>query len=123
MKSRNMDILIRLEELGFLILTVFLFSQLPYPWWLFPLLLVIPDISILGYMINDLIGAYVYNFMHHKGIAVLFYLAGVLTASTLLALVGLILFAHSSLDRLLGMGLRHRKGFKETHLGPLGGKR
>ena len=122
MKSRNMEILIRLEELGFLILTVFLFSQLPYPWWLFPLLLFIPDISILGYMINEVVGAYIYNFMHHRGIAVLIYVAGVILANTLLALIGLVLFAHSSLDRLLGMGLKHRGGFRETHLGPLGRK-
>ena len=122
MKSRNMDILIRLEELGFLVLTVYLFSQLPYPWWLYPLLLFLPDISILGYMANEVVGAYIYNFLHHRGIAVLFYVGGLLTVNPLLALIGLILFAHSSLDRLLGMGLRHRKGFKETHLGPLGKK-
>ena len=123
MKSKNMDVLIRLEELGFLILTVFLFSQLPYPWWLYPLLLFIPDISILGYMVNEVTGAYVYNFMHHRGIAVLIYLGGIIISNALLALIGLILFAHSSLDRLLGMGLRHRKGFRETHLGPLGDKK
>ncbi len=122
MKSRSMSLLLRLEELGFFILTIYLFTLLPYPWWLYPLLLFVPDISILGYMINSTTGAYLYNFIHHRGISMILYAAGMLLGTYLMALVGLILFAHSSLDRVFGYGLKHTEGFHETHLGRIGKK-
>ena len=115
-----MENLIRLEEVGLFALTIYLFSMLGYVWWLFPLLLFIPDISILGYMRSDVTGAYIYNFLHHRGIAILLYLAGVFSSIPVLALIGLILFAHSSLDRIFGYGMKHTTGFKHTHLGRIG---
>jgi hypothetical protein len=122
MKSRSMDLLLRMEELGLFILTIYLFSLLPFPWWVYPLLLFIPDISILGYMINAETGAYLYNFIHHRGIAVILYICGILLASPYIALAGLIIFAHSSMDRVFGYGLKHPSGFKDTHLGTIGEK-
>lgn len=122
MKSRSMNILLRLEELGFFLITIYLFTLLPYPWWVYPLLLFLPDISIMGYMVNSVTGAYLYNFIHHRGIALILYLSGMLLAAPLMALAGLILFAHSSLDRVFGYGLKHRRGFHETHLGKIGRK-
>lgn len=35
-------------------------------------------------------------------------------------LAGAILFAHSSLDRILGYGLKHFDSFRNTHLGTIG---
>merc|ERR1711879_547716 len=104
MKSRNMNNLLRLEELGFFGATIYLFTLLPYPWWVYPLLLFIPDISIMGYMINSVTGAYLYNFIHHRGIALILYICGMLLGRPLIALAGLMLFAHSSLDRVFGYG-------------------
>ena len=120
MESRRMDYLIKLEEAGFFILTIYLFSLLEFPWWLFPLLLFLPDISILGYMASEVTGAYIYNFLHHRGIAILLYVTGILIGQPILALAGLIIFAHSSLDRVFGYGLKHTLGFKHTHLGHIG---
>jgi len=120
MKSRSMNILLRLEEAGFFILTIYLFTLLPYPWWVYPLLLFIPDISILGYMINPVAGSYLYNFIHHRGIALVLYVCGLVLSRPLPALFGLMLFAHSSLDRMFGYGLRHPTGFRDTHLGRIG---
>jgi hypothetical protein len=115
-----MDNLIKLEEVGFFILTIYLFSLLKYPWWLFPLVLFLPDVSILGYMASDITGAYIYNLLHHRGIAVIVYLAGILMVQPVMALVGLVIFAHSSLDRIFGYGMKHTSGFKDTHLGKIG---
>ncbi len=120
MKHHTMDNLIKLEEVGLFILTIYLFSLLKYPWWLFPLVLFLPDVSILGYMASDITGAYIYNFLHHRGIAVIVYLAGILTSQPVMALIGLIIFAHSSLDRIFGYGMKHTSGFKDTHLGKIG---
>jgi hypothetical protein len=115
-----MENLLRLEEVGLFALTIYLFSLLEYSWWLFPLLLFVPDISILGYMRSDVTGAYIYNFLHHRGIAILLYLTGVLLGAPVLALIGLVIFAHSSLDRIFGYGMKHTTGFRDTHLGNIG---
>ncbi len=39
-----------------------------------------------------------------------------------LQLIGLVLLAHSSFDRVFGYGLKFADSFKNTHLGPIGGK-
>jgi hypothetical protein len=69
-----MNKLIKLEELGMLGLGIFLFSQLPYAWWWFIVLLLTPDIGMIGYLINPKIGAMTYNLLHHKLIAIAIYL-------------------------------------------------
>lgn len=38
----------------------------------------------------------------------------------LLQLAGVILLGHSSLDRVLGYGLKHADSFQNTHLGVIG---
>jgi len=35
-------------------------------------------------------------------------------------LIGIILFSHASMDRIMGYGLKYDKGFKYTHLGEIG---
>ena len=101
-----MKILIQLEELAFVVLSFYLFLALDYAWWWFPLLFFVPDVSLIGYLINRNVGAVTYNFIHHKALAVLLYLLGSLIQWPGLQLVGLVLFGHSSLDRVLGFGLQ-----------------
>jgi hypothetical protein len=43
-----MKTLIKLEELGEFLFSIYLFSHLPYPWWLYPLFFFAPDLSMLG---------------------------------------------------------------------------
>lgn len=45
----SMKLLIRLEELGLFVLSIHLFSMLPVHWWLFPVLLLAPDVSMIAY--------------------------------------------------------------------------
>ncbi len=115
-----MKIVLRLEELAMFLLGIYLFSQLPYAWWWFPALLLTPDIGMLGYLVNPQIGALTYNPFHHKGIAILMFMAGVWMGIDALQLVGLILFAHASMDRMLGYGLKYSDSFWHTHLGMIG---
>jgi len=109
--------LIRLEEAAMLGLSIYLFSVMPYPWWMYAALFLAPDISILGYLVNNKVGAFTYNLFHHKGVAIVVYLAGLYGANGPLQLAGLILFGHSSMDRLFGYGLKYASSFKDTHLG------
>ncbi len=112
--------IIRIEEIFQFVLAVYLFNQLPFAWWIYAVLFLAPDISMLGYMFGPRIGAYSYNFFHHKGIAVIVYLIGGYTSSDVVMFAGLLLFGHSSFDRALGYGLKYVDSFKHTHLGMIG---
>jgi len=111
---------LRLEELGFFALAIFFFSQLPFPWWYLPLLLFVPDISMLGYLAGPRLGAVIYNLVHHRALALLYYVLGTVLSLPVLALAGVIIFAHSSLDRVFGYGLKFSDSFNNTHLGVIG---
>lgn len=112
--------LLRLEEALQLLLCIYLVNQLPYPGWLYALLFIAPDISMLGYVVNTRIGANLYNLFHHKGIAIACYLLGQYTNNPELTFTGLLLFGHSAFDRILGYGLKYPDNFKNTHLGWIG---
>jgi hypothetical protein len=110
-----------LEELALFILAMIAFHfQSAYAWWLFPLCILLPDVSMLGYLAGNRVGAFVYNFFHHKGLAIIVYLLGFYYHQEILLFTGIILFAHSSMDRMFGYGLKYVTGFKDTHLGQIG---
>lgn len=113
--------LLRLEELLMFGLAVYLFAGLPFSWWWFPLLLLTPDLGMLGYLVGNRWGAGTYNLTHHKGLAVGLFLLGIYAGTPALQLVGTIMFGHSSLDRIFGYGLKRSDSFHHTHLGWIGG--
>ena len=112
--------LIKLEELGQFLLSIYLFSLLDYDAWVFLALLLLPDLSMIGYLINPGTGAWLYNLFHHKLLGILVLITGFWFGIQSVALAGVILFGHSSMDRIFGYGLKHRQGFKFTHLGVIG---
>jgi hypothetical protein len=115
-----MKTLLKLEGFALFLLSIFLFSRLPYPWWVYPLLLFVPDISMIGYVRDTRLGAWIYNIVHHYGVSISLYLLGFFLGSPLLQLIGVILLGHSSLDRALGYGLKYPDAFTNTHLGIIG---
>jgi hypothetical protein len=112
--------LLRIEEAFMFGLALYLNSYLPFAAWVFWALFLLPDVGMLGYLVNPRIGALAYNLLHHKGIAVAVYLTGYLLIIHELTLVGVVLFGHSSFDRVLGYGLKYQDHFKHTHLGWIG---
>lgn len=110
---------LKLEELAMFGLGILAFNQLDFAWWWFLLLILTPDIGMMGYLINSRIGALIYNVFHHKGLAVSIYVTGVYLADDVVQLIGIILFTHASLDRIFGFGLKYERSFKDTHLGSL----
>ena len=100
-------------------LSLFALTLFNAEWWYYLLLLLGPDISMIGYAGGNKMGALLYNLFHHKGIAVAVFILGWLIPDSTLQLVGIILFGHSSVDRVLGYGLKLKEGFKYTHLGSL----
>lgn len=115
-----MNNLIKLEEAAMFGFGIYLFSILPFAWWWFLVLILVPDFAMIGYAFGNKAGAWAYNIFHHKAIAIVLYLAGAYLAFPVLQLAGVILFAHSSMDRMLGYGLKYEQGFKFTHLGEIG---
>ncbi len=115
-----MKTLIRIEELALTVLAFYLFLGLPYAWWWFFALFLAPDLSMIGYVAGPRIGAASYNLVHHQAAAVaLFVLGGVLAIPWIQA-TGLILLAHSNMDRVMGYGLKYSDSFQHTHLGAIG---
>lgn len=110
---------ISLEELAMFILGIFLFSTLDFQWWWFVVLILLPDISMFGYAFGNKIGAYLYNFFHHKAVAIVVYLLGIYLGNSAVELIGIILFSHSAMDRMLGYGLKYTTSFTDTHLGKI----
>jgi hypothetical protein len=115
--TKAMGTLIQLEEVGMFLLSILLFNQLDYAWWVFPAFLLLPDLSMVGYLINKKAGAWIYNFFHHKLLAVAIFGIGIWLDEPATTLAGIILFGHSAMDRMFGIGLKYEDDFGHTHLG------
>lgn len=114
-----MKTILKIEELAQLLLGIFLFAQTGWSWWWFAGLFFLPDLGMIGYAINNRAGALLYNILHHKAVGIALFLSGFYLISEYLQIAGIIIFAHSAFDRMLGYGLKYEKGFKFTHLGNL----
>jgi hypothetical protein len=117
-----MKLLLKIEELSFFILAIIALIYLNVDWWYYLLLLIGPDVGMLGYIINKKTGSITYNLFHHKTVAVIFFIAGFFGGNWLLQVMGIILFGHSSMDRVFGYGLKYFQSFHHTHLGIIGNK-
>jgi hypothetical protein len=114
--------IIALEEVAMLVLSVVLFNKLSFAWWWYLALILAPDLCMLGYAVNTRVGAIAYNLFHHKAVAIVVYIAGLFLKNEIVQMIGLILFGHSSMDRMLGYGLKYPDSFQNTHLGLIGKK-
>ncbi|WP_207497038.1 DUF4260 domain-containing protein [Aridibaculum aurantiacum] len=112
--------LINLEEAAKFLLSFLVFIQLGNSWWLYFALLFLPDLSMIGYAFNNRVGAAAYNLFHHQAVAIATLVAGYLLQADYLVIIGIILFGHSALDRMLGYGLKYPDSFSHTHLGWIG---
>ncbi|HEY7583477.1 MAG TPA: DUF4260 domain-containing protein [Acidimicrobiia bacterium] len=113
----------KIEGAFFLALAVYGFSQSGWSWWWFGLLLLVPDVSMVGYGINPEVGARFYNLGHtllFPGLILGWYLLGGPLGALAL---GSIWLAHIGLDRFLGYGLKYADAFGHTHLGEIGRRR
>ena len=87
--------------------------------WIWLLLFFSPDISMLGYLVNAKVGAISYNIFHHKAIAIGIVGIGFFMKIEVVMVIGILLFAHSSFDRMMGYGLKYYSSFNDTHLGKI----
>ena len=123
-----MKALLKIEELAQLLFVILVLVLKSAAWWVYLLLLLGPDIGMVGYLVNTRVGAFCYNLTHHKGIALLLMFVGLAAeVANMLTnvqsgffLAGLIIYGHSSMDRMLGYGLKFGDHFQHTHLGWIG---
>lgn len=114
--------ILKLEEAAMLGLVLWVLTSWHVQWWWYLVLALGPDISMLGYLAGNKAGAAVYNLFHHKGIAIVVFAIGLLLPDMYFQLIGMVLFGHSSMDRMFGYGLKLPEGFNYTHLGIIGKK-
>jgi hypothetical protein len=113
-------LLLRLEWLAVLAASLVAYWLLGFSWLLFAVLILAPDLSMLGYLAGPRPGAMAYNAVHTLVAPALLALAAWLFVTPLFDALSLILIAHIAADRALGYGLKHATGFKDTHLGRIG---
>ncbi|HLR02676.1 MAG TPA: DUF4260 domain-containing protein [Virgibacillus sp.] len=112
-------IILHFEGFVIFISAIIAYGVAGYSWWLFVVLLLAPDISMLGYLKNAKVGAYVYNIFHTYVIAFLILGLGYVIDSESVIAIGVIWIAHIGMDRLFGFGLKYTDSFQSTHLGTL----
>ena len=99
-----------------LVVALALYQNVSGDWLRFLILILAPDLAILGYLAGPHIGAPVYNLAHFEAFPAALGLFGFLMGNTLALALALIWFAHIGGDRLLGFGLKYPTAFKDTHL-------
>ena len=108
--------LLRLEGLAVFGGALALYFHLDYGWLLLVVLVLAPDLSLLGYAWGPRAGAFAYDVAHAEVWPVGLAVGGAIAGEERLTQLGLIWLVHIGADRLLGYGLKYPTDFKDTHL-------
>ena len=104
------------ERLAVFIAALTYYNHLQGNWWLFALLLLSPDLAMVGYLVNTRIGAIAYNAVHTFVTPLLLVALSVVSGNPLLLQLAVIWGAHIGMDRVAGYGLKYPTAFKSTHM-------
>lgn len=113
----------RIEGGVLLALSLLIYWKLAGPWLLYVLLILAPDLFMLGYVRGPKFGAAVYNLGHTWLLPGILAAVGIVGGTSWAIDVALIWIGHIGADRLLGYGLKLATGFQDTHLGRIGRNR
>ena len=105
-----------IEGLVFFLFSLYFYQVLHGNWFVFIPLFFVPDVFMLGYLVNKQLGAILYNVGHTYITSATVLTIGLLLQNNTIILGVLILIAHISIDRTIGYGLKYSTGFKDTHL-------
>jgi hypothetical protein len=110
----------RVENAAIAVLAAVSFVELGFSWWWLAALFVLFDVSMVGYLHDPRLGAWLYNTVHSYIGPAACGVVAVVSSSRDLAFVALVWAFHIGVDRLLGYGLKLRDRFTDTHLGEIG---
>lgn len=113
---------LRIEGLAAFIAGLALYGWFDAPWLLVIPLLLVPDISMAGYLGSPRVGAMTYNVAHNWALGLAVLGLGLASDVTTVSIFGAVLIAHVGMDRALGYGLKLPSSFQDTHLGRIGRK-
>lgn len=111
---------LRLEGAAVLIVSALLFHHVSGRWGLFAGLLLLPDLSMIGYAFGRVAGAWAYNVAHSYVLPLTLLAFAWSNGQATLFPIVLVWLAHIGMDRMLGYGLKYESAFGHTHLGPIG---
>jgi hypothetical protein len=113
----------RLEGGVLFAVSLLLYWKSDGPWLLFVLLILAPDLFMLGYLRGPAAGAAAYNLGHTWLLPGILAAVGILGGTRVTIDIALIWLGHIGVDRLLGYGLKLPTAFQDTHLGRIGRNR
>jgi hypothetical protein len=111
---------LRIEGLAVAGAALAIFATTGQPWWLIPALLLVPDLSWLGYLAGPHAGAWIYNLAHTAPLSLALLAAGAGWHISALTVAGAVGLFHLGLDRLMKYGVKYDHSFGITHLGAHG---
>ena len=110
---------IRADAIGVLAATLWAVRVTHGSWaWFFALL--VPDLSMAGYLFGSRAGAAVYNTGHMYAWPLALLAIGLTGKSPLTTTAGLSWITHIAVDQVVGYGLKLPTMFEHTVLGPIG---
>jgi hypothetical protein len=118
--DRFVTLLLRLEGGVALVVGILVYGMASGDWLLLVPMILLPDLSIAGYLRGPVVGAFVYNVFHNWALPGALVAAWLVVGEPALLIAGTVLTAHIGGDRLLGYGLKYPTGFRDTHLGRIG---
>ena len=111
-------LLLQLEGAAVLIVSLLFYHWNQGSWLQFALLILVPDLSMLGFAANIRVGAITYNAVHTYVGPLCWLVYSFASHRPAAVSLSLIWIAHIGFDRMIGVGLKYPTRFNDTHLNP-----
>ncbi|MGX7150113.1 DUF4260 domain-containing protein [Enterococcus ureasiticus] len=108
--------ILQLENGVLFLLASILFVYLGFSIFYFFIFLLLPDVTMIGYLRSPKFGAKLYNLGHNLVFPVLLIIIYIFTHEALLLPIAIVWCAHIFMDRMLSYGLKYPDEFKHTHI-------
>jgi hypothetical protein len=117
--ERPILLLLRLEGAAAFLAGLTGYFMVSDAWLMLALLILAPDLSMIGYAFGPVTGSRAYNLAHTYLVPAVLGALGLWAYPWLLP-VACVWLAHIGMDRALGYGLKSESAFGQTHLGRIG---
>jgi hypothetical protein len=109
-------ILLQFEGAALLFVSAYLYHLFGFSWWILFVLFLWPDLFMFGFLVNQVVGASLYNLVHTEILPIALAAFGFSTHRAQALAFSLIWLTHIGFDRAIGFGLKYPTTFNDTHL-------